>query len=164
MTTIVHCASVPFSCAQMFELVNDIEQYPHFLPWCPDAKVQKRTQDEIEATVHFAKGIIGKSFTTLNKLLPHQRVEMRLLKGPFRYLEGTWHFESLAEKGSRITLNLSFEFNSKLLTITVGPIFHHIASTLVQAFTARAHQIYSNHFDFRRGADAPEPPECIRNT
>lgn len=143
MATIFRSAFVPFSCAQMYDLVNDIEQYPQFLPWCPNTEILSRTSEEIQATVHFAKGALAKSFTTINRLLPHKRVEMRLLQGPFRHLEGLWQFESIADQGSRVTLNLSFEFNNKLLAFALGPFFHQMASGMVESFTKRAHQLYA---------------------
>jgi ribosome-associated toxin RatA of RatAB toxin-antitoxin module len=143
MATIFRSAFVPFSSEQMFDLVNNIEQYPEFLPWCPNTEVISRSQEEIKATVHFAKGALAKSFTTVNRLLPHARVEMRLLKGPFRHLEGLWEFQNIENQGSRVTLNLSFEFNNKLLAFALGPLFHQMASTMVESFSKRAHQVYA---------------------
>lgn len=147
MTSIIRSAFVPFTTAQMYDLVNDIEQYPQFLPWCPNAEVLSRTTEEIQATVHFAKGALAKSFTTVNRLLPHERVEMRLLKGPFRHLEGLWQFQSIADQGSRVTLNLSFEFNNKLLAFALGPFFQQMTSSMVESFTKRAHHIYATAND-----------------
>lgn len=142
MANITRSAFVPFTCAQMYELVNDIEQYPQFLPWCPNTEVISRSLEEIQATVHFAKGALAKSFTTVNRLLPNERVEMRLLHGPFRHLEGLWQFQTIADQGSRVTLNLSFEFSNKLLSFALGPLFHQMASSMVESFTKRAHQVY----------------------
>lgn len=142
MANITRSAFVPFTSAQMYELVNDIEQYPQFLPWCPNTQVLSRTLEEIQATVHFAKGALAKSFTTVNRLLPNERVEMRLLHGPFRHLEGLWQFQNVGDQGSKVTLNLSFEFSNKLLAFAIGPLFHQMASTMVESFTKRAHQIY----------------------
>lgn len=145
MTTIMRTALVPYSSTQMFDLVNNIEQYPLFLPWCPKATIIHRIENEVQATLHFSKGIIGKSFTTVNRLYPYQRIEMRLVQGPFRFLEGVWEFQnSLDGKGSQITLNISFEFSNALLSLTLGPLFNHIASTLVESFTKRAHQMYAH--------------------
>ncbi len=143
MKTIEHSTIVPFSTHQMYDLINDIEQYPHFLPWCPEAKILHRTDTEIKATVHFAQGVFGKSFTTINRLVEHQRVEMRLVEGPFSHLEGAWDFQTLEKEGSKITFRLAFEFKNSLLSMTVGPIFQKIANTMIQAFTDRAHQIYA---------------------
>lgn len=142
MPIIEHSAIVPFSTSQMYDLVNDIEQYPAFLPWCPQATVLHRNEEEIKATLHFSQGILGKSFTTLNTLSPSKRVEMRLVEGPFQHLEGAWHFEAMEDKTSKITFNLSFEFNNKLLALTIGPLFQNMIGTMVQAFSDRARQIY----------------------
>jgi len=141
-TNIYRSAIVPFSTSQMFDLVNDIEQYPQFLPWCPKAQILSRTLDEIEATVHFSQGGFQKSFTTVNRLLPHERVEMRLREGPFRYLEGQWQFETMGQ-GTQISLNLSFEFSHALLSMMIGPLFQKMAGNLVEAFTQRAHRVYA---------------------
>lgn len=143
MTAIHRSAFVPFSPAQMFDLVNNIEQYPHFLPWCADSQVLSRSEQEIQATLHIAKGGFSKSFTTANRLIPNERVEMRLLEGPFSQFEGIWRFAPIADQGSQVTLNLSFEFDNKLLAFTLGPLFHHIASTLVESFTQRADKVYA---------------------
>lgn len=145
MTTIMRTAFVPYSSFLMYDLVNNIEQYPLFLPWCPKASIIYRTENELQATLHFSKGVISKSFTTVNRLFPYQRIEMKLVQGPFRFLEGVWEFQnSLDGKGSQITLNISFEFNNALLSLTLGPLFNHIASTLVESFAKRAHQMYAH--------------------
>lgn len=144
MTHIARSALVPFSSTQMYELVNNIEDYPQFLPWCAGTQILSRSATEIQATVHVAKGIFHKSFTTVNQLLTDKRIEMRLLHGPFSHLEGTWEFQA-TEKGTQVILNLSFEFANRLATLTLGPLFHQIASTMVQAFTQRAYQVYVNN-------------------
>lgn len=142
MPTITRASIVPYSPQQMFDLVNDIANYPAFLPWCPKAEIDKQQPQEVQATVHFAKGPLAHSFTTVNRLTPYQRVDMRLVKGPFRFLEGTWQFED-APQGSKISFNLSFEWNNPLLSLAAGPLFQHIASTLVDAFTERADVVYA---------------------
>lgn len=142
MPTIIRASVVPYSPQKMFDLVNDIANYPAFLPWCPKAEIDKTLPDEVQATVHFAKGPLNHSFTTLNRLTPYQRVDMRLVKGPFRFLEGTWLFEALPT-GSKISFNLSFEWNNPLLSLAAGPLFQHITGTLVDAFSERAEAIYA---------------------
>jgi ribosome-associated toxin RatA of RatAB toxin-antitoxin module len=142
MAHIQRSAMVPFSCEQMFDLVNDIEQYPEFLLWCPQARVLSQTDNEIEATVYFAKGAIAQAFTTINRLHPHEKIDMRLKEGPFRYLEGIWQFQ-VRPQGSQISLDLSFEFSNKLFSFALEPIFQQIAGTLVEAFTQRAHLVYA---------------------
>lgn len=142
MTTITRSTLVPYSSAQMFDLVNDIENYPQFLPWCPKASIDEQNTNEMKATLHFTKGPLTHSFTTLNRLVPHQRVDMRLINGPFRFLEGTWKFED-KEKGSEIQFELSFEWSHKLLSLAVGPLFQQMAESMVDAFKQRAHDVYA---------------------
>ncbi len=142
MPTISRNALVPYSPAQMFALVDDIESYPDFLPWCASAKVHSRTEDEVRATIEIAKGAVRRSFTTLNRLQRDKMIEMRLLEGPFRHLEGFWRFDPIDDRGCRVSLDLDFEFASAALSLLVGPVFQQIANTLVDAFCRRAEEVY----------------------
>ncbi len=144
LTIIQRSAFVPYSAKQMFDLVNDVEQYPQFLPWCANAHIASQTEDQMEATVHIAKGLWRKAFTTLNNLVPHERIEMKLRQGPFRHLEGVWQFQHIST-GCNVSFKLSFEFSNPLLAITLGPVFNQVAQSLVSAFTQRAHQVYVTH-------------------
>lgn len=142
MTAINRSALVPYTPAQMYELVNDIEAYPKFLPWCQDARVLSADHDEIRACLNLAKGSIQKSFTTCNRLQKDKMIEMRLLEGPFKHLEGLWRFDPVGEAGCRVSLALEFEFASKLVGFAMGPMFNQIASTLVDSFVHRAEQVF----------------------
>jgi ribosome-associated toxin RatA of RatAB toxin-antitoxin module len=133
---------VPYSAAQMFELVDDIESYEQFLPWCKSSKVDKRTEEEVEATLEVAYGKMHKAFTTRNHLLKYERITMKAIAGPFKHLLGVWHFESLGEDGCKVSLELDFEFANRIMGMTLGPVFHHLANTLVDAFYKRAVQVY----------------------
>jgi ribosome-associated toxin RatA of RatAB toxin-antitoxin module len=141
MTTIERKAKVPFSAQQMFDLVNNIEQYPDFLPWCGGTTVLYRTPSEVKASIIIAKGPIKKAFTTLNYLQPHHQIEMSLVEGPFKSLSGKWLFKPL-DPGCEVSLALSFEFNNHWVALTLGPLFQHIANTFVSSFTERAQQVY----------------------
>lgn len=138
VTRVSRSALVPHSASHMYQLVADIEAYPDFLPWCANATILKRSAEEVEATLSLAKGPISKAFTTRNTLHPEARIELHLLDGPFKSLQGEWRFEQLGEDGSRVQLELEFEFSSRLLAMTVGPVFNEIANTMVQAFCDRA--------------------------
>ena len=142
MTTISRAADVPFSPTQMYQLVNDIEKYPEFLQWCESSKVHTRTDDEVRATLTLAKGGLRKSFTTLNRLQKDKMVEVRLISGPFKHLEGFWRFELLENNLCRISFDLEFEFINKLLSLALGPVFSQIANALVGNFVKRAQQLY----------------------
>lgn len=141
MTTISKNALVRYSVAEMFALVNDIEAYPQFLPWCRSARVLSRSADEIRATLELARGGIQKSFTTSNRLQSNKMIEIRLVEGPFRHLSGFWRFDQLGEQACKVSLDMSFEL-APLLDFVIGPVFHTIANSLVDAFHARAVQMY----------------------
>ena len=142
MTTVNRTALVPFSAAAMFRLIDDIDAYPQFLPWCSSTRVLSRSDAEVVATIRIAKGPLHKEFTTRNRLMPDSRIELRLQDGPFKRLDGLWTFTQLGDDGCRVGLDLDFEFSSRLLTMTVGPVFNEIASTMVNAFCARARAVY----------------------
>ncbi len=142
MTSINRHALVPYSAAQMFALVDDIEMYPQFLPWCSHAQVLSRNQDEVRATIGIAKSGINKSFTTCNRIQKNKMIEMRLIEGPFRHLQGFWRFEPLGEDGCKISLDMEFEFANKVLSLAIGPVFSQIANSLVDAFQKRAVEVY----------------------
>ena len=133
---------VPHSAAQMFQLVNAIEDYPEFIPWCVGTEVLSRTTDEIQATLNFAKGGMEKSFTTRNLLQHNKMVEIRLVNGPFRHLEGFWRFDDLENGQSQVALDMEFEFSNALLAFAFGPIFTKIVNSLVDAFEQRAKKVF----------------------
>jgi len=138
-------ALVPYSRAEMFALVDEIERYPEFLPWCKQATVLSREGDEVQATVELSKGALHKSFTTLNRNQPDKMIEMRLIEGPFHHLEGFWRFDALGQGdvvACKVSLDLEYEFSNTLLAMTVGPIFNQIANKLVDAFSQRAVTVY----------------------
>lgn len=137
-------AIVPFSCEQMFELVNDIESYPQFLPFCGGSQVIERNQDEVTASLTVSKGSFEQQFTTKNINNPHSSIEMTLVDGPFKYLNGHWSFTALSEQASKIELLIEFEFSNKLLGMAFGKIFSQLAENFVDAFTKRARKVYSD--------------------
>ena len=144
MATVRKSALVSYSAAQMFELVDRIEDYPKFLPWCRSATEQERTEHIVEATIVMAKGALQKAFTTRNRRYPHERIELQLVDGPFQQLEGVWIFDALDEQACKVSLALDFEFSSRILKVAIGPIFHHIADTMVDSFCQQARQLYGN--------------------
>jgi ribosome-associated toxin RatA of RatAB toxin-antitoxin module len=126
----------------MYDLVNDIESYPEFLPWCRKSSIIERKEEELKAELELAKGSLHKTFTTHNRMQPGKFIEVRLVEGPFKHLEGFWRFDDLGEDGSRVVLDMEFEFSNTILRMTLGPVFHQVTNTLVDAFTKRARQVY----------------------
>lgn len=133
---------VGYSPAQMFDLVDAVERYPEFLPWCGGATVSSRDAVTTRATILISFRGIRQSFTTENtKQVPHEMI-MQLVEGPFSKLDGSWRFIALADRGCKVELNLRYEFSSRLIEKVIGPVFGHIAGTLLDAFVGRARQIY----------------------
>ncbi len=141
-TSIQKTALVPYTPAEMFALVSDIEAYPKFLPWCSGAHVRLRSEDDVEATIDISKAGVEKSFTTHNRHQVNKMIEMRLVEGPFQRLDGYWRFDPLGDAACKVSLDLEFEFASRMLDMVVGPIFSQIANTLVDSFHKRAIGIY----------------------
>lgn len=127
----------------MFDLVNDIERYQDFLPWCRESWVLSQDEDELKATIVIAKSGLEKAFTTHNRFQAGKMIEMRLVEGPFRQLEGFWRFHALREDACKVTLDLDFEFSNRLVAMAFGKVFTQIANTLVDAFVKRAEQVYA---------------------
>jgi ribosome-associated toxin RatA of RatAB toxin-antitoxin module len=143
MPVIHRALTVPYSVAEMYQLVNDIESYAQFLPWCKSSQVLSKTEDEIRATLTLAGGGFQKSFTTCNRLQLNKMVEIKLLDGPFQQLEGFWRFEP-TDTGCQVIMDLEFEFSNKLIALAFGPIFNQVASSLVEAFCKRAGEVYGS--------------------
>ena len=142
LQTVSRSALVPYAASEMYALVADVEKYPGFLPWCRDARVREPGEDTVEASLEIGRGPIRKSFTTRNTMVPDSRIDIGLVDGPFKHLQGRWEFMTLDGAGSRIALNLEFELSNALLRRTLGPVFSEIANTMVDAFCRRAKQLY----------------------
>lgn len=133
---------IEYSAAQMYALVDDIAAYPRFLPWCGGTEVLERQGDATRAAVTIDFRGIRQKFSTENRGDPPNLIEMKLVEGPFRELDGSWRFKALGEQACKIEFRLHYEFSSKLLEKIVGPVFHYIAISFVDAFVKRAGQLY----------------------
>ncbi len=142
MAVVKKSALVPYSAAQMFDLVYDVESYPRFLPWCSRAAVISETADQICGRIEVARLGIHQTFSTCNRFERPQRMDISLLDGPFRRLHGGWRFTPLREDASKVELELDFEFSGRLIDKAFGPVFNQIANTLVDAFCKRAEDAY----------------------
>jgi len=133
---------VEYSHAEMFALVDAVERYPEFLPWCGGSSVGYRDEHTTRATIQISYRGIRQSFTTENTKVPPQTMSVKLVEGPFRTLDGDWRFMPLAEHACKIEFRLRYEFSSRLLEKLVGPVFNYIANTMVDAFVRRAETVY----------------------
>ena len=143
MKKIARSAIVEHSAAEMYALVEDIEAYPGFLPWCAEVTVHERVPGRTRATLTARVGALRRSFTTENDNRPGEAISMRLVKGPFRRFAGEWRFVPLAEKACRIEFELQYEFSSRTLGRLLSPLFDGIADSMVDAFVRRAEEGYA---------------------
>lgn len=142
MTIVQKSALVKFSAMDMFKLVDDIESYPEFLPWCSGSNILKREGGVVEAELHISKAGFNKSFATRNTSDGHGKLFMTLIDGPFSSLDGIWDFMPLREDASKISLDLEFEIQGKLASLAFGAVFNQICNTMVSSFTERAKIVY----------------------
>ena len=145
MKTVNKSVLIWYSPAEMYALVTQVDKYPEFLPWCDHAQVLATDADGVTAEVGIAFSGIRQTFTTRNTHVPDQKVGMKLVKGPFSQLEGEWRFLPVgngSERASRVELTLHYGFDNTALAALVGPVFDRIASSMVEAFVARAEQVY----------------------
>ena len=133
---------VGHSALRMFELVDAVEKYPEFLPWCGGSEFSFRDGQITRATLHINYRGIHQRFSTENAKTPPSLIQITLIEGPFRMLEGSWRFTDLAGAGCKIELRLNYEFSSRLLEKLVGPVFGYVANSMVDAFVKRAQSVY----------------------
>ena len=127
---------------QMFELVDRVEDYPKFLPWCGGTELLERTDSKTAARIHISYHGLKAHFATENAKEVPNWMNIALREGPFRKMDGRWKFTPLGETACKIDFRLQYEFSSKILEKALGPVFHHIANTFVESFVKRAQQIY----------------------
>lgn len=142
MAQVNRSALVMYSAAQMYQLVNDVAAYPQFLPGCVGSKIISSEGNEMVASVDVSKAGIKKTFTTKNTLVLNERVDMLLVDGPFKKLQGGWTFLALDDDACKISLDLDFEFSNKLAELAFGKVFNELAANMVTAFTQRAKVVY----------------------
>ena len=134
---------VMHSAAQMYALVDAVEDYPKFLPWCGGVDLLARTETSTSATLHINYHGLKQNFTTQNsKQFPHS-MQINLKNGPFKHLDGDWHFIALHANACKIEFRLNYEFANGFLEKLISPVFSHIATTFVDGFVARADKIYA---------------------
>ena len=142
MSRVEKSALVPYAGAKMFALVDDVALYPEFLPWCGEGVVTERTAEITIAKITIDFHGIKQSFTTRNTKRGLLEMDIQLVDGPFKRLDGAWRFQPLAENACKIALELEYGFANALLENTVGPVFDMIANTMIERFVARADTLY----------------------
>jgi ribosome-associated toxin RatA of RatAB toxin-antitoxin module len=142
MREVRRSALLPFTAAQIYGLVTDVERYPEFLPWCTGAQILADDGEYMTVRLALARGIVRGSFTTRNHLVPERSVEMSLVDGPFDLLEGRWDFTPIGDAGTRAELQVRFNTHGLAAGIALGPVFETICNELVDAFGRRAREVF----------------------
>lgn len=133
---------VPYSAAQMFDLVAAVDKYPEFMPWCGGAEIHARDEHGMQASITIALAGIRQTFTTRNHHQYPHRIDLELVDGPFSALAGHWVFQELAEDACKVVFTMEYAFSSRTLEALVGPVFNRIASSFIDSFTKRAQACY----------------------
>ncbi len=127
----------------MYSLVDDIASYPEFLPWCRHSEIHFRKGSVVEATLDLYRGELSRQFRTRNTATGRTTIDMQLVEGPFRHLVGRWSFTPLGESGSKVALDLEFEFSNRAADLLFGAFFEETCNALVDAFTRRADVVFA---------------------
>ena len=131
-----------YSAEQMFALVDRVEDYPQFLPWCGGVEVRQRQENKLVATLSINYRGVAQTFTTENTNTPPTAMKMTLIEGPFKQLDGSWIFKPLRADACKVDFELHYEFSNKLLEQLIGPVFSMIANSFVDSFCKRAESVY----------------------
>lgn len=134
---------VNHSAESMFLLVDDVKQYPKFLPWCGGVDLIQQDDTSTIATLHIDYHGLRQNFTTENHKTFPQTMVIQLKNGPFKHLNGSWHFLALSDDACKVEFSLNYEFENHFLEKIIAPVFNHIANTFVDGFVKRANAIYT---------------------
>lgn len=142
MKTIQKSVLVPYQTEQIFDLVNDVANYPTFLPWCSNTEILKQDEHSLDAIMYIDYLKIRQSLSTRNVNIRPNQIRMSLLDGPFKSLEGCWQFTPIDTIGCKIDFKLEYEFTSNILSAMIAPVFNLIADSMVDAFIKEADKRY----------------------
>jgi ribosome-associated toxin RatA of RatAB toxin-antitoxin module len=133
---------MPYPAQFMYDIVNDVDSYPEFLPWCGGVKIHQLDNSSMEASILMHGAGLNHWFKTRNSMVPGQSIEMELVEGPFSKLEGRWSFTPIDSEGCKIELRLLFEMKQGLASTLIAPAFSRIGNTMVDSFCDRARDQY----------------------
>jgi ribosome-associated toxin RatA of RatAB toxin-antitoxin module len=125
----------------MFELVDRVEAYPEFLPWCAGVNLIERTPEVTSARIDIAWRGLESHVATRNTKRAPGAMDLAFLEGPFDSFSGSWRFAPLGETGCRVEFALDYAFSSAALEIALGPLFNYVLGSVVDRFVARAQEV-----------------------
>lgn len=142
MLNISKSVITPYTPAQMYALVSDVANYKNYLPWCPSSEILKTENNKIVARVDISYLKVKAHFTTENINTQNERIDMNLVDGPFKHLQGHWKFIPLGENGSKIEFKLDYKFSNIIIEKVIGTVFELVIKSIVDSFVKKAHEIY----------------------
>lgn len=142
VTRIQKSALLPYPAHHLFEVVNDIEAYPQYMDGCVGATILLAEPDLVEARLELSRAGITQSLATRNRLQRPERIHMELLEGPFRSWAGQWQFAALSPDACKVSLDLQFELDGRLISLAAGKLFEGVAGNLVDALCRRAQALH----------------------
>ncbi len=142
MTQHYETRELPYTPAQVFALVADVEKYPEFLPWCRAARILERGENEFTAELVISFKGFAESYVSRVTLEEPRRIDVHMISGPFTHLENNWVFSEAPGGGTRIDFALDFQFRSRMLGGLIGALFGSASKKMVAAFTSRAARLY----------------------
>ncbi|MBY0502144.1 MAG: type II toxin-antitoxin system RatA family toxin [Alphaproteobacteria bacterium] len=144
MGTRLHTHFLPYTPAQLYDLVADIEKYPEFLPWCMGARIISQSETDIIADLMVGYKFFRETFRSRVHLIPKTRIEVEYIKGPFNHLNNRWVFKEDQNNGTNIDFYIDFEFRNSLFQSAMKMAFESAFNQMLYAFEKRAHQVYGN--------------------
>jgi ribosome-associated toxin RatA of RatAB toxin-antitoxin module len=142
MLTVSKTVITPYTPAQMYALVSDIENYPNYLPWCASSTVLSQDGNRVVGRVDIAYLKVKAHFTTENINTPNQRIDLNLVDGPFKHLKGHWIFTPLGASGCKVEFRLDYKFSNIIIEKIIGAVFEFVIKNIVDAFVKKAREIY----------------------
>lgn len=142
-TRLTRSVTVPYRAEQMFDLVDRIERYPEFLPWCSGVSVDRDADGEtVRASMEVSFGPFRRTFATANRHVRPGRIEVELDRGPLDDLRGAWTFDDLGDGSCRVGIDITFRFDRVPLQRVASKVFIAIYGRMLHAFSRRARQVY----------------------
>ena len=142
MPQINRSALMPFKQKDIFNLVNDVEAYPDFLPWCSSAKILEKAADQVLAKLTLKKMGVSYELVTRNRLSPFNLIDIELVEGPLQSLKGKWLFTELGDLGCKVEMSLGFEMKKRFIDKAMGSLLENAAEDMVRLFSSRAASIF----------------------
>ena len=129
----------------IFNLINDVENYPNYLPWCTSTKVDRKSESLLIGEIFISKSFIKWNFSTKNKIEKNKSIRLELVDGPFDSLDGQWLFSTIDEHNTKVSLEISYKFKSSIIELSIEPIFTSIMNSILESFIQEAFKLkYDN--------------------